>query len=56
MSNFKKLKDLLKNKGYSDKAAGGIAYKIGVNKYGKNTMQKAAKEGVSAETIKKKAK
>lgn len=56
MSKFKKLQEVLQKKGYSKESAGAIAHKIGVEKYGKKVMQKAAKEGVSAQTIKKREK
>lgn len=45
MGAFKNLEEKLEKKGYSDKAAGGIAYKVGLEKYGKATMQKKAAAG-----------
>lgn len=45
LSKFKKLQMSLERKGYSKDAAGAIAYKIGVQKYGKKGMAKKAALG-----------
>ena len=45
MGAFKQLEQKLEKKGYSEKAAGGIAYKVGIEKYGKAAMQKKAAAG-----------
>lgn len=51
-SHFEKLTEQLRNKqGIKDPAA--LAAKIGRDKYGKGTMAEAAKEHVSAETVRR---
>jgi hypothetical protein len=45
LSKFKKLQMSLERKGYSKDAAGAIAYKVGVAKYGKKGMAKKAALG-----------
>lgn len=45
MGAFKDLEEKLEDKGYSNKAAGAIAYKVGIEKYGKATMKKKAAAG-----------
>lgn len=52
MSKFEKLKEKLMAKGKSAKQAGGIAYKVGIEKFGKERMAKAAKLGKPASKVK----
>ena len=43
----------LERKGYSEDSAARITAAAGNKKYGKETMQKAAKAGISAEAMKR---
>jgi hypothetical protein len=45
MSKFSKLVSKFKRQGKSKKRAGGLAYKIGVKKYGKAAMIRKAAAG-----------
>lgn len=53
MSAFKKMEGALERKGYSEDSAARITAAAGNKKYGKETMQKAAKAGISAEAMKR---
>ena len=48
MSHFSKLVEKLEKEGMSEKEARAVAYKIGVEKYGKKGMENKAKEGKEA--------
>lgn len=45
MSHFSKLVEKLEKEGMSEKEARALAYKIGVEKYGKEGMEKKAELG-----------
>lgn len=51
-SAFKKLEEKLESEGKSKEQAGGIAYKVGAEKYGKAGMAKKAAEGRRAKDAK----
>lgn len=52
MSKFNELKKKLMSEGKSEDQAGGIAYSVGVKKFGKKKMALASKEHKPASKVK----